>query len=46
MKDIFPGRWTAHAETDFVVFLIGMRINKPLAFSKWSPRIFGLDVSN
>jgi Domain of unknown function (DUF4188) len=37
MKDIFPGRWTANADTDFVVFLIGMRINKPLAFSKWRP---------
>jgi Domain of unknown function (DUF4188) len=37
MREIFPGRWTAHAESDFVVFLIGMRINKLTAVSKWRP---------
>jgi Domain of unknown function (DUF4188) len=37
MTDIFPGRWTAQADSDFVVFLIGMRINKPLAFRQWRP---------
>ena len=36
-KELFPGRWTSRAEDDFVVFLIGMRVNKPLAFSKWRP---------
>lgn len=29
MADIFPGRYTAELEGDFVVFLIGMRINRP-----------------
>jgi hypothetical protein len=37
MSELFAGRWTAQADSDFVVFLIGMRINKPLAFSKWRP---------
>ncbi len=37
MGDVFPGRWTAQSDTDFVVFLIGMRINKPLAIRKWRP---------
>ncbi len=37
MSELFNGRWTAQTDTDFVVFLIGMRVNKPLAFSKWRP---------
>ncbi len=37
MSAIFPGRWTSRAKGDFVIFLIGMRINKPLAFSQWRP---------
>ena len=37
MAKIFPGRFTADTDDPFVVFLIGMRINKPLAFSKWVP---------
>ena len=31
------GRLTAVLEGDFVVFLIGMRINRPLAVHKWVP---------
>jgi hypothetical protein len=34
---INKGRMTAPAQGDFVVFLIGMRINNPLAFRKWVP---------
>ncbi len=34
---VYPGRFTAHIESDFVVFLIGMRINKFFAFRKWLP---------
>lgn len=34
---IFPGRYTARPQQDFVVFLIGMRINRPLAIRKWFP---------
>jgi Monooxygenase af470-like len=31
MADIRKGRWTAEIEGDFVVFLIGVRINRPLS---------------
>ena len=37
METIFPGRFTANAKDDFVVFLIGMRINKFWALHKWLP---------
>jgi hypothetical protein len=37
MSEVYPGRWTARADADLVVFLIGMRINKPTAVSKWRP---------
>ena len=32
-----PGRFAAHIEGDFVVFLIGMRINRLLLVNKWFP---------
>jgi Domain of unknown function (DUF4188) len=34
---VFPGRHTAHIEGDFVVFIIGMRINRPWKPHKWLP---------
>ncbi len=34
---VWPGRYTADIEGDFVVFLIGMRINQPLRVGKWLP---------
>ena len=34
---IFPERMTAEIEGSYVVFLIGMRINRPLKFWKWLP---------
>lgn len=37
MTKVFPGRFTGEVEGDFVVFLIGMRINKPLKVRKWWP---------
>ena len=37
MTKVMPGRYTAQIDEPFVVFLIGMRINKWLAFSKWIP---------
>jgi hypothetical protein len=37
MAKVFPGRYTARTDGDFVVFLIGMRINKPLRIHKWLP---------
>jgi hypothetical protein len=37
MSDVIPERMTARVEGDFVVFLIGMRINKPWKAWKWLP---------
>ena len=37
MARIFSGRFTADTDAPFVVFIIGMRVNKPLAFAKWVP---------
>ncbi|MBD6618518.1 DUF4188 domain-containing protein [Komarekiella sp. 'clone 1'] len=37
MSQVIPGRFTAEIDEPFVVFLIGMRINKFFAFSKWVP---------
>jgi hypothetical protein len=37
MSNVFPGRFTAQIDEPFVVFLIGMRVNKFWSFSKWSP---------
>ncbi len=34
---IIPGRFTAEVEGSFVVFVIGMRVNKLLAVRKWGP---------
>src|ERR1700761_4937587 len=36
MASIFPGRYAAQSDQPFVVFLIGMRVNRLLAFSKWT----------
>jgi hypothetical protein len=37
MPTIRPGRYATRIEGPFVVFLIGFRINRPLAFNKWIP---------
>ena len=37
MPTIHPGRYTARIEGPFVVFIIGFRINRRLAFGKWVP---------
>jgi len=37
MAKVNPKRITAQIEGDFVVFLIGMRINKPWKIHKWLP---------
>jgi hypothetical protein len=34
---VFPGRYTGSIDGDFVVFLIGMRINRPLKVHRWLP---------
>lgn len=36
-KGVFPGRYTAEIDQPFVVFLIGMRVNRFRAFRKWMP---------
>jgi hypothetical protein len=37
MSKVIPGRFTAQLEGSFVVFIIGMRINKWWAVRKWLP---------
>ncbi len=37
MAEIIPARMAAEIEGDFVVFIIGMRINKPWKLHKWLP---------
>lgn len=37
MTKVIPSRMTAELDGDFVVFLIGMRINKPWKIHKWLP---------
>ena len=37
MPTLYPGRFSARIEGPFVVFLIGFRINRLLAFNKWVP---------
>jgi hypothetical protein len=37
MPTIYPGRFATRIEGPFVVFLIGLRINRLLAFNKWVP---------
>lgn len=37
MDEIFKERMTADVDGEFVVFLIGMRINKPWKIHKWLP---------
>jgi hypothetical protein len=35
--NVHPGRFTAGMDGDFVVFLIGMRINRPSKMKQWLP---------
>ncbi|MBB5318455.1 hypothetical protein HDF09_003152 [Edaphobacter lichenicola] len=37
MPTIHAGRYSTRIEGPFVIFLIGFRINRPLAFNKWIP---------
>lgn len=37
MAGVIPARMTARIEGDFVVFLIGMRVNKPWKIHRWYP---------
>jgi hypothetical protein len=42
MASIVPTRMTAELDGDFVVFLIGMRINKPWKIHKWLPVLLAM----
>ena len=42
MAKVDPRRLTANLEGDFVVFLIGARINKWWKVSKWWPLLFSM----
>jgi hypothetical protein len=37
MSQVYRGRYTAQIEGSFVIFLIGMRVNRLLAVNKWLP---------
>ncbi len=37
MAKVIPGRFTAETNEPFVVFMIGMRVNRLFAFRKWIP---------
>jgi Domain of unknown function (DUF4188) len=39
MTQIMAGRFMAQTDQGFVVFMIGMRINRVLAISKWLPTV-------
>ncbi|KPF63070.1 DUF4188 domain-containing protein [Porphyrobacter sp. AAP60] len=39
MSRIMQGRWTAQPDDGFVVFIIGMRINRPWMVHRWLPLI-------
>ncbi|MGI8572277.1 MAG: DUF4188 domain-containing protein [Solirubrobacteraceae bacterium] len=36
-SSVYPGRYTAELRDDFVVFIIGMRFNRPFKPRKWLP---------
>lgn len=42
MAPVVPRRVTARIEGDFVVFLIGMRINRPWKIHKWLPAFLAM----
>lgn len=42
MTKVMEGRWTAHPEQGFVVFIIGMRINRWWMVHRWLPPILAM----
>lgn len=42
MSAVFPGRYTARGDKPLVLFLIGMRINRLRAVSKWWPVVMAM----
>jgi len=43
MNKVKPGRYTANIEGPFVVFMIGMRVNRFFAFRKWVPTAMAMN---
>lgn len=43
MGKVIAGRYSAQMEGSFVVFIIGMRINKWLAIHKWLPTVLAMN---
>jgi hypothetical protein len=41
VAQVIPGRFTARRDEPFVVFLIGLRVNRPLQVRKWLPAAMG-----
>lgn len=39
MSTLFTGRYTAHIDGAFVVFVIGMRVNQPWKVWRWMPTL-------
>ena len=46
MSKTISERMTAEIEGEFVVFLIGMRINKPWKIHKWLPVFLAVGFQN
>jgi hypothetical protein len=42
MAPVMNGRWTAQIDGPFVVFLIGMRVNRLYALRKWVPTMMAM----
>src|SRR5258707_2078540 len=42
MAHIYPQKMAAEMDGEFVVFLVGMRINKPWKIHKWLPVFFAM----
>lgn len=42
MAKVFAGRYTAEMDEPFVVFMIGMRVNRLLAVHKWLPTFLAM----
>lgn len=42
MSKIFPGRYSSEVNRDFVVFIIGMQVNRWWMFHLWLPVAFAM----
>ena len=42
MAKVFKGRYTAETDRELVVFIIGMRVNKPWKLHRWLPVFFAM----